>query len=58
MGVSVPSRTLEAVRPHTKLAHVDDIVAEIGNYQHVGGNLQVPFHGFAMSSMVATMKHM
>jgi hypothetical protein len=31
MGLSVPSRTLEAVRPHTKLAHVDDIVAEIGD---------------------------
>jgi hypothetical protein len=31
MGVSVPSRALEAVRPRTKLAHVDDIVAEIGD---------------------------
>jgi hypothetical protein len=30
MGVSASSRALEAVRPRTKLAHVDDIVAEIG----------------------------
>ncbi len=31
MGVFASSRALEAVRPRTKLAHVDDIVAEIGS---------------------------
>jgi hypothetical protein len=55
MGVSAPSRALEAVRPRAKLAHVDDIVAEIGDPII---NMSAASSKCRSTAIAATMKHM